>query len=123
LCNKKRFFFYEKSSLKISRSPITLQKTRFLLVAKARISPVACLFVCLSTTNNIIIINQGRQAGRQAGSREPFVWQRTTDRPFPYLAYSQKEKKRKVKKRKKGGKNSARMWYFFSRFWAWNPKP
>jgi hypothetical protein len=65
--------------LKISRSPITLQKTRFLLVAKARISPVACLFVCLSTNNNIII-NLGPQTGRQAGSREPFVWQRTTDR-------------------------------------------
>jgi hypothetical protein len=47
LVQQKRFFFYEKSSLKTSRSPITLQKTRFLLVAKARISPVACLFVCL----------------------------------------------------------------------------
>jgi hypothetical protein len=54
LCNRKGFF-NEKSSLKISRSPITLQKTRFLLVAKARISPVSCLFVCLSTNNNIII--------------------------------------------------------------------
>ncbi|CAM6021000.1 unnamed protein product [Sphagnum balticum] len=62
---------------------------------------------------------QKERAGRQQGTFRLA----TNDRPFPYLAYSQKEKKRKVKKRKKGGKNSARMWYFFSRFWAWNPKP
>ncbi|CAM6045445.1 unnamed protein product [Sphagnum compactum] len=61
---------------------------------------------------------KGRQVGRQQGTFRLA----TNDRPFPYLAYSQKEKKRKVKKTKKRGKNSARMWYFFSRFWAWNPK-
>ncbi|CAK9189901.1 unnamed protein product [Sphagnum troendelagicum] len=62
---------------------------------------------------------KGRQVSRQQGTFRLA----TNDRPFPYLAYSQKEKKRKVKKREKGGKNSARMWYLFSRFWAWNPKP
>jgi hypothetical protein len=91
----------KKTSLKISRSPITLQKTRFLLVAKARISPVACLFVCLYLLIILLLLTKaGRQAGRQATGNLSSGNERPT---VPILSLLPKRKETKGEKTKKKG--------------------